>query len=165
MRGDGFREGKRGEAVRPATRRLISVTFLALVVWTVGAVVSIVAGWPAQFGGPGDPNDVAAEFVTRGTVFAPPLFPIMILLVVFVSLVPSRSRWGTVGVVGLCLLAVLTSIGSFGEAFAPATPDVPRAVLVVSGVVGVLLSAALLLAGVTELIDRSRARRRPSRAR
>jgi hypothetical protein len=38
---------------------------------------------------------------------------------------------------------VLTFIGSLGEAFAPSTPDVPRAVLVTSGVVGGILSVAL----------------------
>ncbi len=51
-------------------------------------------------------------------------------------------------------MAVFTFIGSLGEAFAPYTPDVPRAVLVTSGVVGGLLSVALLLSGVMELIDR-----------
>ena len=53
-------------------------------------------------------------------------------------------------------MAVFTFIGSLGEAFAPYTPDVPRAVLVTSGVVGGLLSVALLLSGVMELIDRAR---------
>ena len=61
--------------------------------------------------------------------------------------------------VGLCLLAVLTFVGSLGEAFAPSTPDVPRAVLITSGVVGGLLSVALLLSGVAELSDRRRTRR------
>jgi hypothetical protein len=59
-------------------------------------------------------------------------------------------------VVGLCVLAVLTFIGSLGEAFETYTPGVPRAVLVISGVAGALLSVALLLSGVMELIDRAR---------
>ncbi len=149
--------------MRPATRRLISISTLVLVVSIVGAVISIVAGWPAQFGGPGDPDNVASEFVYRGTALAAPLFPIMVLLVVFILLVPSQRWWGTVGVVGLCLLAVLMFIGSIGEAFAPHTPDVTRATLVISSVVGVVLSVALLVSGLMELIDRLRAGRQPSR--
>ncbi len=121
--------------MRPATRRLVSVAALIFAVWVAGTVVSIVAGWPAQFGGPGDPDDVTGEFLSRGTVFSPPL-ALMVALVVFALLAPSRRWWGTLGVVGLCLLAVITLVGSLGEAFAPSTPDVPRAALVASGVVG-----------------------------
>jgi hypothetical protein len=57
-------------------------------------------------------------------------------------------------------LAVLMLIGPPKEAFAPYKPDVPSALFVTSGVVGGLLSAALVLAGVMELIARARARRR-----
>lgn len=148
--------------MRPTTRKLISVSILFLVVSIVGAIVSIIARWPAQFGGPGSPNNVASEFVYRGTALAAPLFPIMFLFVVFILLVPSQRWWGTVGVVGLCLLAVLMFIGALGEAFAPPTPDVPKAVLVTSGVV---LSVALLVSGIAELVDRARMRRLPSRVR
>jgi hypothetical protein len=38
----------------------------------LAAVVTIVARWPAQFGGPGDPAHVAQEFISRGTAAAPP---------------------------------------------------------------------------------------------
>jgi hypothetical protein len=148
--------------MRPTTRTLVSFAHLIFVVWVVGTVVSVVAGWPAQFGGPGNPNNVAGEFLSRGTVLSPPLF-VMVALVVFVLLARRRRWWGTLGVVGLCLLAVATFVGAMGEAFAPATPDVPRAVLVLSGVLGVLLCPPLLFFGITELIDRVRARREPSR--
>ncbi len=148
--------------MRLARQRLFSVAVLAWIVWTVGTVVALVARWPAQFGGPGDPDNVATEFLSRGTVLSPPLF-VMAALVVFVLLVPNRRSWGTLGVVGLCLLAVLTFVGSLGEAFAPSTPDVPRTALIASGVVGVLLCPALLLSGVAELVDRARSGRRPSR--
>jgi hypothetical protein len=148
--------------MRPTTRRLVSVSALIFVVWVVGTVVSIVAGWPAQIGGPGNPNDVAGEYLSRGTVLSPPLF-LMVALIVFILLVPNHRWWGMLGVVGLCLLAVVTLIGSLGEAFAPTTPDVPRAVLVASGVLGVVLDPALLIFGITELIGRARTRRQPSR--
>ena len=65
--------------------------------------------------------------------------------------------------VGLCLLAVVTFVGSMGEAFAPSTPDVPRAVLVASGILGIILCPLLLLTAIMELVDRARARRHPSR--
>ncbi len=148
--------------MRPATRRLVSVAALIFAVWVAGTVVSIVAGWPAQFGGPGDPDNVAGEFLSRGTVFSPPL-ALIVAFVVFVLLAPNRRWWGTLGVVGLCLLAVITLVGSLGEAFAPSTPDVPRAALVASGVVGVVLCPALLLSGIAELTDRARVRRRSPR--
>jgi len=144
--------------MRPTTRRLVSFAVLIFAVWVVGTVVSVVAGWPAQFGGPGNPNNVAGEFLSRGTALSPPLF-VMVALAVFVLLARSRRWWGTLGVVGLCLLAVVTFIGSLGEAFAPATPDVPRTVLIASGVLGVIMCPALLYFGTAELIDRARAGR------
>ncbi len=47
-------------------RFLTSCTVLVAVM-VLGAIVSIAAGWPAQFGGQGDPDAVASEFLTRGT--------------------------------------------------------------------------------------------------
>lgn len=148
--------------MRFTTRRLVSVSVLLFVVWVVGTILSVVAGWPAQFGGPGNPNNVAGEFFSRGTALSPPL-SVMVALVVFTLLASSRRWWGTIGVVGLCLLAVATFVGSMGEAFAPSTPDVPRAVLVASGLLGVILCPILLLTAIMELVDRARARRQPSR--
>ena len=101
--------------MRSTTQRLFSVSVLILVVSILSALISIIAGWPAQFGGPGDPNNVAGEFLTRGTATAAPLFPILVLLVVFILLVPSRRWWGTLAAVGLCLLAVLIFIGRWGK--------------------------------------------------
>ena len=69
----------------------------------------------------------------------------MVALAVLTLLAPSRGWWGTLAVVGLCVLAGLTFVGSLGEALAPPTPDVSRAVLLASGVVGVLLAASLFL--------------------
>ena len=55
--------------------------------------------------------------------------------------------------------------GGLGEAFAPPTPYVSRAVLIAAGVVYGGLGLALVLSGVADLIDRVRARRQPSRVR
>jgi len=99
------------------------------------------------------PDDVAGEFVGCGTATAPPVY-LMVALAVLTLLAPSRGWWRTLAVVGLCILAALTLVGSLREALAPPTPGVTRAVLLASGVVGVLLVASLFLSGVLELVDR-----------
>jgi hypothetical protein len=68
-------------------------------------------------------------------------------------------------VVVLCLLGALFVFGGLGEAFAPRTPYVLRAVLIAAGVVYGGLGLALVLSGIADLIDRVRAKRRPSRVR
>lgn len=138
---------------RPATKRLISVAALTFAVSLVGAVLAIVFQWPTQFDGSGSPNVTAGEFVTGGTATSIPLVP-WIALGVFALLARSRRWWGTIAVVGLCLLGPLFVIGGMGEAFAPATPHVPRAILVVSGLVYGFLGLSLLISGVLDLADR-----------
>ncbi len=112
--------------------------------------------------GSGNPNITAGELVANGTVTSLPLFP-WIALTAFALLARSRRWWGTLAVVVLCLLGALFVFGGLGEAFAPSTPYVPRAVLVAAGVVYGGLGLALVVSGVADLIDRARARRRPSR--
>ena len=142
----------------PTAKRLLAVSALAFVIWTVGAALALAFGWPAQVGGPGDPDDVAGELVIRGTAASPSLF-LMLVLAAFAILVRRPGRWGTLAALRLCLLAVLTFAVSLGQALASPTPDVPGAVLVASGAVGALLSLALLLSGVAELAARMRTRR------
>jgi uncharacterized membrane protein HdeD (DUF308 family) len=84
---------------------------------------------------------------------------------VFALLARSRRWWGSIAVVVLCLLGALLIFGGLGEAFAPPTPYVPRAVLIAAGVVYGGLGLALMLSGVVDLIDRVRARRQPSHVR
>jgi uncharacterized membrane protein HdeD (DUF308 family) len=91
-----------------------------------------------------------------------PLYP-WIALTVFALLARSRRWWGTLSVVALCLLGALFIFGGLGEAFAPSTPYVPRAVLIAAGVVYGGLGLALVLSGIAELIDRARTRRQPAR--
>ena len=148
--------------MRRTAKRLLAVSALAGVVWTAGAALALTFGWPAQFGGPGDPDDVAGDLVIRGTAASPPLF-LMLVLAVFAILVRRPGRWGTLAAVRICLLAVLTFAVSLGQTLASPTPDVPGVVLVASGAVGGLLSLALLLSGVADLA--ARARNRPSRPR
>ena len=147
--------------MRPTTRRLVWVAAFIFVVSLVGAVLALIFEWPTQFDGSGRPNITLREFILQGTATSIPVMP-WLAPGIFALLARSRRWWGTLAVVGLCLLAVLFFIGGIGEVFAAETPHVPRAVLVTSGVVYVLLAVLLLLAGVAELIDRIRARRQPS---
>ena len=148
--------------MRPTTRRLVLIAALIFVVSAVGLVLTVVFQWPTQFDGSGNPNVTAGEAVGGGTVTSLPLLP-WVALAAFAFLALSRRWWGSLGVVVLCLLGGLFIIGAFGEAFAPSTPRVPRAVLVGAGVVYGVLGLSLVLSGIAELIDRARARLRPSR--
>lgn len=148
--------------MRPTGQRLFSVAVLICAVSVLGLILAVVLQWPTQFDGSGNPNVTAGEVVTGGTVTSLPLFP-WIALAVFALLVRSRRWWGSLAVLVLCFLGALFVLGGLGEAFAPSTPYVPRAVLVTAGVVYVLLGLSLLLSGIANLIDRARAGRRPSR--
>lgn len=148
--------------MRPTGQRLFSVAVLICAVSDLGLILAVVFQWPTQFDGSGNPNVTAGGIVTGGTVTSLPLFP-WIALAVFALLVRSRRWWGSLAVLVLCFLGALFVLGGLGEAFAPSTPYVPRAVLVPAGVVYVLLGLSLLLSGIADLIDRARAGRRPSR--
>ena len=151
--------------MRPTTRRVVSVAILLFVASVVGLVLALIFQWPAQLGGgSGKPNITAGELVANGTGTSLPLGP-WIALTVFALLARSRRWWGTIAVVVLCLLGALFIFGGLGEAFAPSTPYVPRAVLIAAGVVYGGLGLALMLSGLADLIDRVRARRQPSRVR
>lgn len=119
----------------------------------VGAVVSVLARWPHQFGGHGDPQHMLADFVSSGTALAPPL-AVLVLLVAASLVVRRRDRWGAVACVVLVVLSVLMVVGSLGEAFAAPTADVPRAVQVFSGVWGTIAGGLLAVLGMRALLGR-----------
>ena len=144
--------------MRPTTRRLVGVALLLFAVSLVGAVLALIFQWPTQFDGSGRPTITLREFILQGTATSIPVIPWLALDGCAV-LARSRRWWGTIAVVALCLLAVPFVIASLGEAFAPDTPHVPRAVLVTSGVVGGLLSVLLLALDISDLLDRIRTRR------
>src|SRR5438270_9476866 len=97
-----------------SSARLVLVSLLILATIIIDLLVSFVYELPYEFGGQGDPNNMAGDFVAHGTALAPPLVPI-ILLMVFAFLAPSRRWWGTLSVVGLILLGVLFTVGQLGE--------------------------------------------------
>jgi uncharacterized membrane protein len=131
-------------------RRLAAWSLALLVVVVVGAAVAVAMGWPAQFGGGGDPDNVAGEALTRGTALSPPAAPVVVFLIAL-ALAVRPGRAGKVGTVLLALVAIVFIIGGLGEAFAAPTPDVPRAALIVSGILASVLGAGVAVSAVRRL--------------
>ncbi len=139
------------------TKRLIAVSVLIWAVSLVGAVLAYIFGWHTQLGSD-NANVTLGELAARGSVTSIPLAP-LIALAVCVLLARSRRWWGTLVVVGLCFLATVFFAASVAEVEAPFVPSYPRAVLLVSVTVYILLALLLLLSSILDLINRARARR------
>ncbi len=137
------------------THVLMNTVRVVLAIILVEAVVSIVARWPHQFGGSGDPHHMFQEFVTNGTALAPPLFIVAGLLVV-AAFIGRQDRWGLVLTVFAVVLGGIMVIGSLGEALAAATPDVPRAVQIVGGLINVTASVLVFLLAAWDVPHRLR---------
>jgi len=151
--------------LRPTTRRLFSVAVLINMASVVGFILAYVFQWPSEFvRGEVTEHNVTLADIATGTVTSIPLAPWMVLVVVTL-LARSRRWWGTLAVIVLCLLGVVFMIGGYGELSTPPTPHVPRTVLVTAGAIYIVLGLSLLVAGVIDLVDRVRTRRRPSRVR
>lgn len=145
--------------MRP-TRWLSLAAPVVAALLVVGAIVSIAARWPHQFGGQGDRGSMLADFVRSGTALAPPL-PFLVLFVLVSVLVRRPDRWGTGARFVLLALSAVMIMASLGEAFAAPTPDVPRAVQVFSGVWGSAAGGLLLVLCVGSIVSgRSAASRR-----
>jgi hypothetical protein len=128
----------------------------------VGLVLALIFQWPAQLGGgSGNPNITAGELVANGTVTSLPLFP-WIALTVFAPAGPQPALVGKHRRGGALPSGALFVFGGLGEAFAPSTPYVPRAVLIAAGVVYGGLGLPLVLSSLADLIDGVRARRQSS---
>ncbi len=132
-------------------RRLVAACLGVLVLELVATAVAVACNLPAQFGGAG--TDAAAEFATRGTAISPPLAPLAALALA-AALLARGGRPATAGALLTGLLGVVFAIGALGEAVAEPTAEVPRAVLVCSGAVGVAVAAALLGTAVAALRER-----------
>jgi hypothetical protein len=125
-----------------ATRSLLIAAPVIAGLSIVGAVVSVLARWPLQFGGLGSRQHMLSDFVTSGTALAPPL-AFLLLFAVASLLIRRRGVWSTVAQVVLLLISAFMVLGALGEAFAGATPDVPRVVQVFSGLWGTIAGALL----------------------
>ena len=132
--------------------RLLAAATAALLLQLTLSAVAIAANLPAQFGEVG--TDAAAEYLARGTALSAPLLPLL-LLTVSIGALAHGGRLTGPGAAGVGLVAVVTLVGALGEAFAPATPDVAKNVLVASGVIGTAV-ATTLLALVAPVLPRPR---------
>ena len=128
------------------SRPAVLAALALLVLHAVGTAVAVSANWPAQFGGVG--TDAGDEWIARGTALSAPLAPLFVLCVAAV-LASLRGWVSRVGAALVVLLSLLFMVGALGEAFAPATEDVSKAVLVASGIVGVVVAGAVLVVVAT----------------
>jgi hypothetical protein len=126
-----------------------------LAIVLVEALVSILARWPHQFGGQGDPHHMIQDFVSNGTALAPPLF-IVLGLAVVAALAGRGDRWGLGAAALTVVLGLIMIVGSLGEALAATTPDVPRAVQIGGGLIDVTASALLFLLAIWDVSRRLR---------
>jgi hypothetical protein len=149
--------------VEPETSRVSRSVFLAAcLVWLLGAsietVVGVLGDWPAQFGGGGDAAKIDTQWITKGTALSPPLFLLLAMLAALAAVRFARRalvRWLGLGVA--VAVGVIGVVGSLGEMLAAATPDVPLGVQR-AGIIGVLVSVAVLAAAVPYARDGRRRR-------
>jgi hypothetical protein len=125
-------------------RRLRRVVLAVLAIEAVAIALGVGFALPAQFGGGRDADAVGSEWLTNGTAISAPIFPLVAFALGALLAGARRAPLACAGLVLVALGAVALAVGSLGEAFAPDTPDVPRAVLIASGVVGCALALALL---------------------
>lgn len=136
-----------------AAARLRVFTLALLVLNVLATIVAVVVNLPAQFGGVG--TDAGEELLTRGTAISAPLLPVVLMLLVVV-LAGRRDRWSWVGVGLAYLTAALVGIGGIGEMAAELTPDTSDAVLTVSGIAWLVISAVLVALATAATVRRRR---------
>jgi hypothetical protein len=123
--------------------RFIQLNVAIVAFHVVTTVICVAMRWPAQFGGAGDPDNVAAEMWLRGTAIGAPV--VLTIVLAAATLAAAKPGWvGTAGTILIVLISLLIIVGGSGEAFGAPSPDVPTTVLIFSGVVNVLLSLATL---------------------
>ncbi|GAA4463856.1 hypothetical protein [Phytohabitans houttuyneae] len=124
-------------------RRFVQLNIAVIVFHVVTTVICVAARWPAQFGGAGDPDNVAGEMWLRGTAIGAPV--VLTVALALATLAAARpGRIGTAGTIAIVILSLMIIVGGSGEAFGAPSPDVPTAVLIFSGVVNVVLSLVTL---------------------
>jgi len=123
--------------------RFVQLNVAVIAFHVATTVICVAFGWPAQFGGAGDPDNVAAEMWLRGTAIGAPV--VLTVVLALATLAAARpGRVGSAGTIAIVLMSLLIIVGGSGEAFGIPSPDVPTAVLAFSGVANVVLSLATL---------------------
>jgi len=137
---------------------LVPISALLLGFLLIITVVSIDHGWTAEFGDVGDPTDVSGEWITRGTLFSPPLAPIIAQAVLTALALVRRRAAQLVAGAGLALLGVLYIVGGLGEPFDPVASDPNAAVYLLLRITGLVGAVALAAAGVATVLAALRGR-------
>lgn len=138
------------------SRKLAGFAAAVLTLNVVAAIVAVIVNLPTQFGKTG--TDAGEDVLTSGTAISAPLLPVAILLASLL-LILRRDRWAFVGIGGTYLAALLVLTGGIGELAAEGTPDSPKAVLVVSGIVWVGIAITLIGLATAAVMERRRAAR------
>jgi hypothetical protein len=131
---------------------LAPVSAMLLGFWLIVTVVSIDHGWAAELGDVGDPDDVSGEWVSRGTLFSPPLAPLLAQGALTALALVQRRVWQLVAGVGLALLGVLYLVGGLAEPLDPAASDPNVVVYWLLRLTGLLGAAALVVTGAAAAI-------------
>jgi hypothetical protein len=140
-----------------ASRSLLIAAPVIAGLSVVGAVVSVLARWPHQFGGHGSRQHMFSDFLTSGTALAPPLV-FLLLFIVASLLIRRRDGWSTGAQVVLLLISAFMVIGALGEGFAGATADVPRVVQMFSGLWGTVAGVLLAVLCARSILANHRVR-------
>ncbi|MDP3968798.1 MAG: hypothetical protein Q8Q02_11005 [Nocardioides sp.] len=138
----------------------VRLALVAVAFHIVAAVVAVVVNLPAQFTTGGPPkDDVGWDVITTGTALSAPLPPVLGLLMG--AWLASRSgRTRVVGLVLLLLTCVVMTIGWVGEHASGIPFEGTRyAIFLVLSVVGILVTIALVVAVVRELVRSVRSSR------
>jgi hypothetical protein len=140
-------------------RRLVFISVALLAFWVLATILAVAQGWPAEFNGLGDPDDVSGEWIGRGTLVSPPIWPVAAqVALTLVAFLDSRLMLGIAGF-GLAALGALYAIAGFGEPFDPVLSDPPVALYAVLKGVGIAGSLGLVWAGVETGVDAIRGTR------
>jgi hypothetical protein len=144
-------EDKRGQVT---SIRLLGVVAPIVFAWVCAeAVISILAHWPYQFTGQGNPDRMLRDFVYFGTLLAPPL-PLLLAFGATAILVRREDRLGAIANAATIAICMVMAVGSLGEALAPTSPDVPSVVQLIGGGFGTILFMGLSALALQALVDR-----------
>lgn len=131
---------------------LAPISALLLGFWLIATVVSIDHGWAAEFGDVGDAKDVSGEWVSRGTLFSPPLAAMVAQAVLTALALVQRRIWQLVAGGGLALLGALYVVGGLGEPLDPVASNPKVVVYALMRLTGLAGAVALIVAGIAAVI-------------
>ncbi len=135
-----------------ANTRLSVFALVVLIANCLAAALAVAVNWPSQFGDVVG-TDAGQDWLSRGTAISAPLAPATCF--VLVAILVRRPTWvGWLGIGLAFLTGILVLVGGMGELVAEPTADVPRAVLVASGVLWGVVAAVFVVLGTAAARER-----------